>query len=163
MFRCEICDKEFDSPLKLGGHKSSHSRGKRKDCKKEINCLYCNKTMIVNQSDKKQYCSTECFKAQVQEDKNNRFVVIRSEKHGNHVLDITVKELEDYRQKQLVCEICGNKESIKNGTIKLSADHNHETFRFRGLLCYACNVKLAWLEKEWDSIKSYLERDSFKF
>jgi hypothetical protein len=37
------------------------------------------------------------------------------------------------------CEICGRK-------MKLVPDHNHETGKFRGAICYQCNVGLGALE-----------------
>ena len=162
MLSCNICGKKFERVVQLNGHKSSHNRP-LKYSKKSVNCAYCSCLFEVNQSSTKKFCSVECFQSKVQDDKDSRHVVIRSEKHGNHTLDITVKELNEYRSKQSVCEICGNKEVIKKGKIKLSTDHNHKTCKFRGLLCYSCNVKLAWVEKEWKSIQEYLKRDSFIF
>lgn len=162
MFVCNICGKEFEKMIQLGGHKSSHSR-QAGHVKKKINCAYCGIQFEANQSSNKKFCSVGCFKSKVQQDKEDRYVVIHSKKHDSHILDITVRELEEYRKKQPVCEICGKEETIKGGKIKLSVDHNHNTYKFRGLLCYACNVKLAWVEKEWGNLKKYLERDSFDF
>lgn len=48
MFSCPICQKEFKSGPRLGGHMSSHNRKPRANIKKKIvglprNCKYCNK------------------------------------------------------------------------------------------------------------------------
>lgn len=80
-------------------------------------------------------------------------------------LDITNRELEEYRKHQHVCEICGNKETclgrnrnVKGSKpIKLSADHNHKTGHFRGLLCFRCNSNLGWYEEYRKDIEKYLE------
>jgi hypothetical protein len=61
-----------------------------------------------------------------------------------------------YRLKELVqgkvCAICGQHETaVRNGrAMRLAVDHNHTTNEARGLLCRACNRRLATLEdSEW--------------
>ena len=84
------------------------------------------------------------------------------------VLNITYGELNKYRKKQLVCEICGKKETsrannqyVKNGkVIALSVDHEHSTGKFRGLLCKRCNRALGWFELYREEISSYLNKTS---
>lgn len=57
------------------------------------------------------------------------------------------------KEQNEVCAICGQKE-WRSGTRldgkphRLSADHNHETGKLRGLLCNTCNMRIASLEKE---------------
>ena len=61
-----------------------------------------------------------------------------------------------------MCEICGKPEIATNkyGKIQnLSADHNHDTNRFRELLCSHCNRNLAWVEKHLFDILDYIEKD----
>lgn len=62
-------------------------------------------------------------------------------RHGETILNITNKKLEEYRKTHLTCEICGKtiEESVKwkskFAAKNLCIDHNHETNEFRGLLC----------------------------
>jgi len=53
-----------------------------------------------------------------------------------------------YEQQNGKCAICGNPETSRNqwGVKKLAVDHDHTTDKFRGLLCSACNTRLAVLE-----------------
>ena len=50
------------------------------------------------------------------------------------------------------CKLCG--EVYENR--RLAVDHNHKTGRIRGLLCWACNAKVAWAENRWDTLNEYL-------
>lgn len=75
-------------------------------------------------------------------------------------LDITYRELEEYRKIHLVCDICGRKEITDTSGLgkpnKLSIDHNHNTKSFRGLLCQSCNRMLGWYENQRKNIERYL-------
>ena len=79
-------------------------------------------------------------------------------------LDITLKELDDYRLKHNVCEICGRtieeatKWKSKFAPKKLCIDHDHNTLKFRGLLCSVCNRQLGWYEKYQNEIQNYLNK-----
>ena len=42
-----------------------------------------------------------------------------------------------------LCKICGNPEELDR---RLAVDHNHETGKVRGLLCFKCNVILGHIE-----------------
>lgn len=68
-------------------------------------------------------------------------------------LDISRGELEEYRQKQLVCEICGKEDAVLSR--RLSVDHCHETNKFRGLLCTKCNMNFDWFLANSDAIIAY--------
>lgn len=80
------------------------------------------------------------------------------------ILDITYIDLEEYRKNQLTCEICGRTadEAIKyNGKFsskKLCVDHDHNTNKFRGLLCQQCNRQLGWYENNREAIIKYLNK-----
>lgn len=79
-------------------------------------------------------------------------------------LDITNKDLSEYINKHLTCEICGKsveqviKYNGKYHSKRLCIDHDHKTNQFRGLLCQACNRQLGWYEKYKDSIDIYLNK-----
>jgi len=66
--------------------------------------------------------------------------------------------LDDYNQmfeqQNGVCAICGNPENTNR---MLAVDHNHNTDVIRGLLCFNCNTRLGWYEKQKENINNYLE------
>lgn len=87
----------------------------------------------------------------------------RKIRSGGDELDITKEELRAYRGQHLVCEICGNAETLsfrKDGITpnNLCVDHDHSTKKFRGLLCHKCNSMLGWYENNKDLIDKYLLR-----
>lgn len=174
-FTCNICGKSFDSPQKLGGHKSFHARENRR-LKKGVNysfsCLNCDTTKKVYikpsylKKEKPKFCSLGCkqewYQINVYKTHKSSLAKVKGD-----TLDITNEELEEYRKKQVVCEICGEKEKVRTGNKgvpnRLSVDHNHSTKKFRGLLCYSCNIKIGWIENNWESAKKYLEKNGFRF
>jgi predicted transcriptional regulator YheO len=57
-----------------------------------------------------------------------------------------------------VCAICHNTETTKhqNGKIRsLSVDHDHQTNKVRGLLCYNCNIILGKYKENIEIFKSF--------
>lgn len=94
------------------------------------------------------------------EKKLNKKVVIGDRwKSIHHQLDIDYKFLEEYRIKQIVCEICKKPESILNNKSntarKLAIDHDHSTKKFRGLLCTKCNMNYDWFVENKLNILEY--------
>lgn len=57
-----------------------------------------------------------------------------------------------------VCAICGKPETGKyKGKIKrLSIDHNHQTKKVRGLLCFSCNTMLGKMSDNEEGIMKFL-------
>jgi len=54
---------------------------------------------------------------------------------------LTIEEVEEMaRQQDNACAICLK---VK----RLGVDHDHETGRVRGLLCWSCNLAVGWLER----------------
>ena len=57
---------------------------------------------------------------------------------------ITLEEYDNMHNAQNgLCKICGNPEELDR---RLAVDHNHETGKVRGLLCFRCNVILGHIE-----------------
>ena len=55
-----------------------------------------------------------------------------------------------YEQQNGVCAICGKPETkVQYGKIQpLTVDHNHETGKVRGLLCFNCNIAIGKLKDD---------------
>ena len=150
MYKCDICGKEFTSKTELGGHKSGHSRlGKLRngDPKPIVFCKNCGKEVPRRRNS---FCSMECY---------NDYQRTHSWYRG---MDVTTAQMIEYRQSHKVCEICGRPErlTINGRKCNLAVDHDHKTNKFRGLLCYSCNTKLAWYENWKDNIERYLSEDA---
>lgn len=78
---------------------------------------------------------------------------------GTDTLNITHRELLNYREQHQVCEICGREDVFLEHIGRrpnLSVDHCHKTGEFRGLLCRACNFRLGWYEAQKENISKYL-------
>jgi Recombination endonuclease VII len=57
------------------------------------------------------------------------------------------------------CEVCGE----VNGAGRLHLDHDHETGKFRGWLCFKCNMSLGYMKDSPELLRAlidYVERNS---
>lgn len=115
---------------------NSSKRPKRK-------CLWCQKTFVATRRDKK-CCSKGCAKfwwmasnpdktKELQKKYNRRYYL----KMKGVATDEVERALEGNNS---VCGVC--KIAAINCERSLSADHDHETGRFRGYLCGRCNMGL---------------------
>lgn len=123
-------------------------------------CEKCGK-LVTEKYGSGRFCSRQCANS-------NRVFTKDLSKHvkarNGDVLDITKAQLENYKQQHNKCEICGK---LMNNSIKwdskfaaknLCIDHDHETKKFRGLLCSMCNRQLGWYEKHASEINAYLNK-----
>lgn len=164
-YECDICHKKFDSPQKLGGHKTSHSRtAKQYDSRR-------GKTRTETQKANYRSGRRKMSKAQEQNRLRKYHEFRDREKEiapyvvSGVKLDVSRKFVEDFRKSHTVCQICGKPErkTARNGSYKgkkiqnLCVDHEHGTNKFRGLLCNDCNKKLGWFENNKESVLKYLE------
>lgn len=64
MFKCEICDKEFDNHRKLNGHKGVHREGGRYTVSRSkiapCDCMFCGKTFRPRTNDPRKFCGNKC-------------------------------------------------------------------------------------------------------
>ena len=161
--KCELCNKEHDGSYGSGRFcsekcaRSFSTKSQRKQINQKIS-----KTMSGR---KRCQYPKESIEKQRQSLKTTLYHKYKNDKvktYDGSLLDITKKELEQYRQQHLVCEICGKVETSStnnpNRINKLSVDHDHATNKFRGLLCRNCNSRLGWYENHKDIIDEYLKR-----
>ena len=68
---------------------------------------------------------------------------------------ITVEEYKNsYKEQNGLCAICGN--SPKQKGWRLSVDHNHNTGKFRGLLCGNCNSALGMVDDNIEILQNMI-------
>lgn len=165
--KCQTCGKIMMVKIRDGKYCSrscgaAHGRVKQpKHIEGKFECKYCNerfknKGALANHLYNKhpEYGSKEEQLIKIP-GKYNR---------GKGTLDITLKELEEYKKIHTKCEICGKSlEEIKEKDIQsrgLCIDHDHITNKFRGLLCTGCNRYLGWYDKNQENIIKYLNKNN---
>ena len=73
-------------------------------------------------------------------------------RYGKEPLNKTIEEIENYKKDHVCCEICGKFDCV------LCVDHDHNTNKFRGILCQSCNRFLGWFDNNKEKIKEYLKK-----
>jgi hypothetical protein len=180
-YTCEKCGKVSEEKFGSGrfcsracANSRAHSAETKERIRQGVNkqticsCQFCNKEFVTLAAKASHERLCECNPnklpnpASLRSGKQDRSVVLYG---ANKVaLDITYRELEQYRESHPVCEICGkavqevtkwdSKFAVKN----LCIDHDHTTGKFRGLLCQICNRQLGWYENNREKINNYLDK-----
>ena len=63
---------------------------------------------------------------------------------GGAELQYTDAQWTEWRRAAIACELCGK---VFTDSKSKHGDHNHETGKWRGVLCLGCNVLIGYLEK----------------
>ena len=82
-------------------------------------------------------------------------------KHFKRKYGITLEQYNAmYVAQNGVCAMCFQPETVKShhtGNVRyLAVDHDHNTGKVRGLLCFRCNTMLEHFDKDIDKIKAVL-------
>ena len=178
MTKCEKCGKIHDGSFGSGrfcSRSCANSRKHSKETKEKISdsmkeynnqhtfiCKFCgfNAKTIRGLANHVNHCKLNPNRVIHHNKNSNKKVKLRNK----ITLDITYKELEEYRETHTVCEICGRsvqeatKYTGKYASKNLCIDHDHNTNKFRGLLCQVCNRQLGWYENNKDKINEYLNK-----
>jgi hypothetical protein len=64
--------------------------------------------------------------------------------------------IEAYIRQDKSCAICKKPLKIGRGSDAAHVDHDHETGRFRGILCYPCNANLDRYLRYREAIHDYI-------
>jgi hypothetical protein len=119
-------------------------------------CSKCKLLLLETQFTKHDSTSTRlqnwCRLCKKEIDRQNHF------KKALLTLGITKQKYDNTLERQNnSCAICRNPSPSKNSKWSWMKDHDHNTGKFRGLLCINCNVKLGWYERYSGSIEAYLK------
>jgi len=168
---CEKCGKEHDGSYGKGRFCSkscASSRAFSEETREKISLSLRNSDRFKRAMKSRKDVSTNHLVAWRNTEKEKRLnkkvkVVEKIGKKQISVeLDITNKELEEYRKSHRVCDMCGMPEfsstSPSGKPNALSIDHDHKTGCFRGLLCYKCNRHLGWYDNNKEMVDNYLNR-----
>lgn len=151
--KCTKCD--FNLPVE-GFYKKTTKAGtpttlsRCKECTKEdMRFKYQNDPSPLSEEE---LARSRSYHAANRDDRNARAKSVRDanpDRERNRKLiqrfGITVAEYDDMHDAQNgLCKVCGNPEELDR---RLAVDHNHQTGKVRGLLCFKCNVILGHIEK----------------
>lgn len=125
-----------------------------------MNCNNCNSPILNDKRKRRKYCSKSCQQQMRTKVWRAKHPIIK----GDTLINITNGELLDLKNTTVLCAICKQPETISTinksynivGVNKLTADHNHETKEFRGLLCQRCNSMLGWYDNYKAQVDCYL-------
>ena len=113
----------------------------------EKGCNGCKTVKPVADFWKSQSLCIECVKERQKNRWNSRTPKKRLEQHLKYKYSLTIKELNDALEKQngscAICEeVLPDLLVYNNRRRGYAIDHNHETGKFRGILCLKCNSML---------------------
>jgi hypothetical protein len=90
----------------------------------------------------------------------------RERQRDNHLKRLYGISEEEYDQmlisQDFRCAICREESQATGKNARLHVDHDHVTGKVRGLLCYACNIAIGFLEEDPDRVQkimNYLEKE----
>lgn len=155
-YKCEKCNKFFNSGMQFGGHKSSHSGHIGMRTNSTLTNNYCKNCNIKFESKcKRVFCSLKC---------NGNFISKSSKKRRDSSIlyGRTLSFIEKYKNSIVKCEICEKpkEQEMKIARKSFAIDHDNKTGIFRGILCCACNSKLDWFINNDDNIRKYINREA---
>jgi gas vesicle protein len=179
---CKKCNREIGSISYYKNiEKSRESRRKSSkkynlENKEKVNAAYKiyrsnNKEKISERSKKWREENKEEIRSKASEHYKNNKDHYREKSRNKHLINVFgidyIQYMEMLDKQNGVCAICGNPEVViekRTGKIKaLAVDHDHNTGKIRGLLCYCCNKGIGYLKDNKEIIKNayvYLERST---
>jgi hypothetical protein len=145
MYKCDVCDKEFDTARALNGHKSIHREGGRYSVSRQkiprpktYECLNCGKENLYHRNKTNKYCAGEC---QHEHHWKIRFSKIENGEILEGHMKRYISEVRGYN-----CEECGQDGTHNGKPLTLQMDHidgnsdNNYLGNLR-LLCPNCHTQ----------------------
>ncbi len=133
-YDCETCGAPFIS-THFNQHKCKSCRIKRKPVASSKVCIRCGNDYVPT-SNRQMYCST-CAPMDRRSRKNIRHYGISHDEFS-----AAQDEAGGF------CQLCGKRCDEEDRNRKLVVDHDHETGKFRGMLCRDCNRGMGFIDNE---------------